>query len=107
MRYGDKVAVDDLSLTVERGTITAVLGPNGAGKTTTLETCEGYRRPQSGRVRVLGLDPHHDRRALLPRIGVMLQSGGAWSGVRALEMLRHVASLHAHPMDVEALAERV
>ena len=57
MRYGDKVAVDDLSLTVERHTITAVLGPNGAGKTTTLETCEGYRRPQAGTVRVLGLDP--------------------------------------------------
>ena len=47
MRYGDKLAVDDLSLTVEAHTITAVLGPNGAGKTTTLETCEGYRRPQA------------------------------------------------------------
>ena len=46
MRYGDTVAVADLSLTVERGTVTAVLGPNGAGKTTTLETCEGYRAPQ-------------------------------------------------------------
>jgi ABC-2 type transport system ATP-binding protein len=107
MRYGDKVAVDHLSLSVERGSITAVLGPNGAGKTTTLETCEGYRRPQQGTVRVLGLDPHADRRALLPRIGVMLQAGGAWSGVRAMEMLRHVAALHADPMDVDLLAERV
>ncbi len=107
MRYGDKVAVDSLSLTVEQHTITAVLGPNGAGKTTTLETCEGYRKPQGGRVRVLGLDPVRERRDLLPRIGVMLQSGGAWSGVRALEMLRHVARLHAHPLDVDALAERL
>jgi len=107
MRYGDKVAVDDLSLTVDAHTITAVLGPNGAGKTTTLETCEGYRRPQSGSVRVLGLDPVRDRRKLLPRIGVMLQDGGAWSGVRAMEMLRHIARLHAHPLDVEMLAERV
>ena len=80
MKYGDKTAVDHLSMQVDQGTITAVLGPNGAGKTTTLETCEGYRRPQSGTVRVLGLDPVRDRRALLPRIGVMLQSGGAWSG---------------------------
>ena len=48
MRYGEKVAVDHLDLTVERHTITAVLGPNGAGKTTTLETCEGYRKPQRG-----------------------------------------------------------
>ena len=63
MRYGDKVAVDGLALTVERGTITAVLGPNGAGKTTTLETCEGYRAPQQGTVRVLGLDPRARPRA--------------------------------------------
>src|SRR5689334_6333748 len=104
MRYGDKVAVDRLDLTVDLGSITAVLGPNGAGKTTTLETCEGYRRPQGGTVRVLGLDPVRDRRELLPRIGVMLQAGGAWSGARALEMLRHVAALHARPLDVEALA---
>ena len=107
MRYGDKVAVDDLSLTVARGSVTAVLGPNGAGKTTTLETCEGYRRPQQGVVRVLGLDPHRDRAALLPRIGVMLQSGGAWSGVRATEMLDHVAAMHAHPLDTSVLVERL
>ena len=107
MAYGDKVAVDGLSLTVETGSVTAVLGPNGAGKTTTLETCEGYRRPQSGRVRVLGLDPHRQRRDLLPRIGVMLQDGGAWSGVRAVEMLEHLARLHAHPLSVPMLVERL
>ena len=107
MRYGEKVAVDGLTLDVARGTVTAVLGPNGAGKTTTLETCEGYRKPQEGRVRVLGLDPQAQRRELLPRIGVMLQHGGAWSGVRAVEMLRHVAALHAHPLPVEMLVERL
>ncbi len=107
MRYGDKVAVDHLDLTVERHTITAVLGPNGAGKTTTLETCEGYRKPQQGSVSVLGLDPQRERRRLLPRIGVMLQDGGAWSGVRAHEMLRHVARLHADPLDVDVLGERL
>jgi ABC-2 type transport system ATP-binding protein len=107
MTYGDKTAVDSLDLSVERNTITAVLGPNGAGKTTTLETCEGYRRPQQGTVRVLGLDPVKDRRDLLPRIGVMLQGSGAWSGVKALEMLQHIARLHANPLDVPALAERL
>ena len=107
IRYGELVAVDGLSLSVPRGVIAAVLGPNGAGKTTTLETCEGYRRPQGGRVRVLGLDPVADRRRLLPRIGVMLQGGGAWSGVRATEMLRHVAGMYAHPVDVGRLAERL
>ncbi|MET0839876.1 MAG: ABC transporter ATP-binding protein [Marmoricola sp.] len=107
MRYGDKVAVDELDLTVDRHTITAVLGPNGAGKTTTLETCEGYRRPQQGSVQVLGLDPQRQRRELLPRIGVMLQDGGAWSGVRAMEMLRHISRLHADPLDVDELGERL
>jgi ABC-2 type transport system ATP-binding protein len=56
---------------------------------------------------VLGLDPHADRRDLLPRIGVMLQSGGAWTGVRAEEMLRYVASLHAHPLPVGLLVDRL
>ena len=107
MQYGDTRAVDGLSLSVERGTITAVLGPNGAGKTTTLETCEGYRKPQGGTVRVLGLDPRTQARELLPRIGVMLQEGGAWSGARAPEMLRHIASLHAHPLDPALLEERL
>lgn len=107
MRYGAVTAVDGLSLSVPPGTVTAILGPNGAGKTTTVETCEGFRKPQRGSVRVLGLDPIVDGRALKPRVGVMLQSGGAWSGVRAHEMLRHIASLHAHPLDVDALIERL
>ncbi|MET8825985.1 ABC transporter ATP-binding protein [Streptomyces sp. NPDC004610] len=105
-RYGDRTAVDRLSLVARTG-VTAVLGPNGAGKTTTVEICEGYRRPDSGTVRVLGLDPLRDSRALRPRIGVMLQSGGVYSGARAGEMLRHVARLHAHPLDVDALIERL
>ncbi|KJY27473.1 MULTISPECIES: ABC transporter ATP-binding protein [Streptomyces] len=106
-RYGSKTAVDGLDLTVPGGAVTAVLGPNGAGKTTTIETCEGYRRPDAGTVRVLGLDPVADARALRPRTGVMLQSGGIYSGARAVEMLRHMAKLYADPLDVGALVERL
>ncbi|GLW00758.1 ABC transporter ATP-binding protein [Streptomyces lavendulae] len=106
-RYGTKTAVDGLDLTVPRARVTAVLGPNGAGKTTTVETCEGYVRPDAGTVRVLGLDAAVDAEALRPRIGVMLQSGGVYSGARAVEMLRHVARLHAHPLDVDTLVERL
>lgn len=106
-RYGKKTAVDGLDLRVRAGTVTAVLGPNGAGKTTTIETCEGYRRPDAGTVRVLDLDPVREAGALRPRIGVMLQSGGVYSGARADEMLRHMAKLHAHPLDVGALIERL
>jgi ABC-2 type transport system ATP-binding protein len=106
-RYGPKTAVDGLDLSVGAGTITAVLGPNGAGKTTTVETCEGYRRPDAGSVRVLGLDPVADAAVLRPRIGVMLQSGGIYPGARAEEMLRHTATLYADPVDVDLLMERL
>ncbi|MFJ4703545.1 ABC transporter ATP-binding protein [Streptomyces anulatus] len=106
-RYGTKTAVNGLDLVVATGAVTAVLGPNGAGKTTTIETCEGYRRPDAGTVRVLGLDPVADAERLRPRVGVMLQSGGVYSGARADEMLRHMAKLHAHPLDVGALIERL
>lgn len=107
MRYGKTQAVDGLNLSIEIGSIVAVLGPNGAGKTTTLETCEGFRKPQGGQVRVFGLDPIADARVLRPRVGVMLQNGGAWSGSRCHEMLQHMASLHAHPLPVDALIERL
>jgi ABC-2 type transport system ATP-binding protein len=106
-RYGTKVAVDGLNLRVERGSITAVLGPNGAGKTSTIECCEGYRRPDGGSIRVLGLDPATDGAALKPRVGVMLQSGGIYQSVRSMEMLRHVARFYANPLDVDDLADRL
>ncbi len=102
-RYAGKTAVDGLDLKVARGSVTAFLGPNGAGKTTTIETCEGYRAPDAGRVRVLGLDPRQDAAALRPRVGVMLQSGGVYPTARAEESLRHMASLHANPLDVGEL----
>jgi len=106
-RYGSTLAVDGVSIAVPRGAVVALLGPNGAGKTSTVEICEGYRRPDGGTVRVLGLDPvaHHD--ALTPRIGVMLQSGGVYPSARAGEMLRLIASFAAHPLDVPALTERL
>jgi ABC-2 type transport system ATP-binding protein len=106
-RYGNTPAVDGVSLAVPRGTVVALLGPNGAGKTTTVEVCEGYRRPDAGTVRVLGLDPVADHDALTPRIGVMLQSGGVYPGARAGEMLGLIASFAANPLDVAALTERL
>ena len=106
-RYGSSRAVAGLSLRAERAQVTAILGPNGAGKTTTIETCEGYRRPDEGTVRVLGLDPVADARALRPRVGVMLQSGGIPNTVRAAEYLRVMASFYAHPLDPAALLDRL
>jgi len=100
-------AVNGLSLSVPAGSVTAILGPNGAGKTTTIEICEGFRRADSGMVRVLGRHPIDDARALRPRVGVMLQAGGMYPGARAGEMLRLVAAHHAHPLDPAALLDRL
>src|SRR6478752_3714707 len=105
-RYGDTVAVEGLSFEAQPGAVTAVLGPNGAGKTSTIECCEGLRAADAGTGRVLGLDPRTDGKALRPRVGVMLQSGGIYQAVRPIEMLRHVASLYANPVDPDELAER-
>ncbi|WP_033324269.1 ABC transporter ATP-binding protein [Actinomadura atramentaria] len=106
-RYGSAAAVDGLSLRAERGALTALLGPNGAGKTTTIEICEGFRRADAGRVRVLGLDPAADARALKPRVGVMPQSGGVPGTARAGEFLRLVAAFHTRPLDPAALLARL
>ena len=101
--YGAVTAVDRLDLELPRGRVLALLGPNGAGKTTTVEMCEGFVRPDGGTVRVLGLDPIADAAALRPRIGVMLQGGGAYPGARAGEMLDLVASYSADPLDPDWL----
>jgi ABC-2 type transport system ATP-binding protein len=107
-RYGNTTAVDGISLTVQTGSITSVLGPNGAGKTTTIECCEGFRVPDAGTVRVLGFDPRREGAQLRPRIGVMLQEGaGLYPGARPPELLTHLARLHAHPLDVAPLINRL
>lgn len=93
------------SLTAEAGDVTAVLGPNGAGKTTFLRCCTGMITPDAGRVSVLGDTPA--ALATSGRVGVMPQSTGAWSGIRAGELLHYLAGLYAHPLPVEALLDRV
>jgi ABC-2 type transport system ATP-binding protein len=105
--YGRTAAVAGLTLRAERAQVTAILGPNGAGKTTTVEICEGYRRADAGQVRVLGLDPVRDARALRPRVGVMLQAGGIPTTARAGEYLRVMARFYAQPIDPGLLIGRL
>jgi len=105
--YGRTKAVAGLSMRAERGQITAVLGPNGAGKTTTVEICEGYRRADAGTVRALGLDPQRDARALRPRVGVMLQSGGIPTTARAADYLKVMASFYASPLRPAMLLDQL
>jgi ABC-2 type transport system ATP-binding protein len=106
-RYGDVVAVDDVSFAVEPGEIFALLGPNGAGKTTTVEIIEGLRARDGGSVRVLGADPARDMRRLAPHIGVMPQSGDLQQGLRAGEAVRLFAAFYDDAEDPDALMSRL
>ena len=105
--FGQLVAVNDISLRVEQADVVALLGPNGAGKTTTIEMCEGFIHPTSGNIRVLGTDPTAQPDDVRRRIGIMLQGGGAYPGIRVREMLNLVASYSANPMDTEWLLDMV
>ncbi len=105
--YDGRAVVAGLTLEAHRGEILGLLGPNGAGKTTTVEILEGYRRPDGGSARVLGLDPVRDARALRPRVGIMLQQGGLPPQVRAGEIVRLYASFFRDPEEPGALLGRV
>src|SRR5207248_2664162 len=106
-RYGAVRALDGLSLTVEPGEVFGLLGPNGAGKTTTVEILEGYRPADAGEVRVLDPDPWPDGPRLRPKIGVMLQDGALYPGIRPLEALALFASYYDEPDDPERLLDVV
>jgi ABC-2 type transport system ATP-binding protein len=107
VKYGDVLAVDGVSLAVPRGAILALLGNNGAGKTSLLQVCEGFRKPDAGSARVLGLDPVADHDDLMPRLGIMLQSGGVYPWATAGDILRLFSSFAANPLDTDMLLDRL
>lgn len=107
VHYGSLRAVDDVSFVADAGEVTAVLGPNGAGKTSTIETCEGFRRPTSGAVRVLGFDPWSQRTALHREVGVMLQDGGVYPSARVAETVTQFCRLYDRGASAADLIERV
>ena len=104
-RYGDTVAVDDISFAVAEGEIFGILGPNGAGKTTTVECIEGLRVPDRGTVSVLGLDPGRDRAELTQRLGVQLQDSQLPAKLRVDEALDLYSSFYRNPADWRALID--
>ena len=106
-RYGDQVAVDDLSFTIEKGEIFGILGPNGAGKTTTVEIIEGLRTPDRGTVRVLGLDPQRDGEELRRRVGVQLQESELPGQMKVWEALDLYSSFYDQPADWERLLDEL
>lgn len=107
VRYGDLVAVDNVSFTAQAGQVTAVLGPNGAGKTSTIEVCEGYRTAAAGTVRVLDLDPATQQVRLSERMGVMLQQGGVYPSARVADTVRHYCALYDRGVSADDLVAAV
>ena len=105
--YRHTVAVDDVSFAVEEGEIFGLIGPNGAGKTTTMECVEGLRRPDRGSISVLSLDPIRDARMLQQRVGVQLQQAQLQKRIKVSEAIELWASLYPHPVDGNALLERL
>jgi ABC-2 type transport system ATP-binding protein len=101
---GGNAVLDGLSLTAAAGQLTAVLGPNGAGKTTLIRCCTGLLPADTGTVTVLGQPA--GSAATAARVGLMPQSTGAWSGIKAIELLHYLAGLYAHPHDVDTLVRR-
>jgi ABC-2 type transport system ATP-binding protein len=105
--YGKTVAVDGLSLSVQEGEIFGMVGPNGAGKTTTIECLEGLRRPDSGEIRVLGLDPIRQEHELRHVIGTQLQKSQLPDQLTVGEVLDLFASFYPNPAPWPALLERL
>src|SRR5919206_306886 len=106
--YGKTVAVSDVSFAVNDGEIFGLIGPNGAGKTTTMECVEGIRRPNSGTITVLGLDPIRDVYALQERIGVQLQQAQLQKRIKVWEAMHLWASVYRKPAaDGERLLEQL
>ncbi len=92
--YGEFVAVDDISFSVNQGEIFGLLGPNGAGKTSTLECLEGLRSPDKGTLRVVGIDPVREPYRLRNLIGVQLQSSGLPESITPYEAVRFFCAYH-------------
>jgi ABC-2 type transport system ATP-binding protein len=106
-RYGSLVAVDDVSFEVKEGEIFGMVGPNGAGKTTTIECIEGLRRPDSGSVRLLGMDPAAQRQAVANRIGVQLQASALPLRLRVGEAMELFSSFYDQQADCSELLDQV
>ena len=105
--YGDVQALNNINLRIDKGGVIGLLGPNGAGKTTLVETVEGLRRPSSGKISVLGLDPIRNAQEVRERIGVQLQSTALPPELSPLETLRMFGAFFHTSLPAVELIERV
>jgi ABC-2 type transport system ATP-binding protein len=105
--YGATVAVDGVSFEIKEGEIFGMVGPNGAGKTTTIECLEGLRKPDAGRVRVLGVDPQHAGQTLCLRTGMQLQQSNLPDRMKVWEALDLYASFYPKAADWKDLINQL
>ena len=104
-RFGDVIAVEDVSLDARDGEVTCLLGPNGAGKSTTVRMLHGLVRPDSGTVSIDGLDAVSQSQEVRRRIGVLPDALGLYPRLTAVENIEYFGRLHG--MGPDALAERI
>jgi ABC-2 type transport system ATP-binding protein len=105
--YGPVGAVRGIDFTIEDGEVVAILGPNGAGKTTTVEMIEGFRRPDTGSIEVLGQDPANRGARLLDRIGIVLQDGGIEGELTVEEAIEAQRRPYRSPMSADEAIDLV
>jgi ABC-2 type transport system ATP-binding protein len=107
-RYGDLLAINDISFTVSKGEVFAFLGPNGAGKTTSVEIIETIRTPTSGNVRLLGMDVTKKKRDIVRRIGVLPQEFSSFDRITVRETVQYYSRLFSRrSIDIDGLIELV
>lgn len=106
-KYGDLMAVDSISFTINKGEIFSFLGPNGAGKTSTVEVLECLRKPTSGRSFVLGFDISKDQEEIKKRIGVLPQEFNTFDSLTVRENLQYFAGMFGSSVDVDGLIKLV
>jgi len=107
-RYGDLLAVNDISFTVSKGEVFAFLGPNGAGKTTTVEVIETIRTPTSGKVTLLGMDVTKKKHDIVPRMGVLPQGFSSFDRITVRETIQYYSRLfRCRNTDIDGLIELV
>ena len=97
--YGEKIAVDNLNLSVKQGTVVGILGANGAGKSTSIECILGTKKSDSGNVSICGMNPIKDRKKLFEKIGVQFQDSNYQSEIRVDELCEETACIYKNPAD--------
>ncbi|MHC5067380.1 MAG: ABC transporter ATP-binding protein [Planctomycetota bacterium] len=91
--YGEFTAIEDVSFTVPRGSVTAFLGPNGAGKSTTMKIMTGFLAPSAGSARIAGLDVTEQRLAVSHKLGYLPENGPLYPEMTPASFLRFICSV--------------